>query len=105
MTGEQMYQKAQSALGQKHYFEPTNDSALYWAIQARKAGNPAGKALEEQIITVYKSRVTQYYKERNYPAAIALISEMLKFYPGNPSLLKDQKMIQAAQASAHAPKQ
>jgi serine/threonine protein kinase len=104
MSGDQMYQKAQAALSQKHFFEPTNDCALFWAIQARKAGNPAGKALEEQIITVYKSRVTQYYKERNYPAAIALISEMLKFYPGNASLLKDQKMIQAAQAGANSPK-
>ena len=45
-----MYQKAQAAFSQQHYFEPVNDSALHWAILARQAGNPAGKALEEQII-------------------------------------------------------
>src|SRR5580704_11032968 len=85
--GQQMYQKAQAAFSQQHYFEPVNDSALHWAILARQAGNPAGKALEEQIISVYKTRVTQYYNSGNYQAALALVNEMLKFYPGNPSLL------------------
>ncbi len=82
--GQQMYQKAQAAFSQQHYFEPVNDSALHWAILARQAGNPAGKALEEQIISVYKTRVTQYYNSGNYQAALALVNEMLKFYPGNP---------------------
>ena len=59
--GQQMYQKAQAAFSQRHYFEPVNDSALHWAILSRQAGNPAGKALEEQIVAVYKTRVTQYY--------------------------------------------
>ncbi len=94
--GQQMYQKAQAAMSQGRYFEPLNDSALYWAIQARKAGNPGGKALEEQIVEVYKSRVTQYNKQKNYSAALALVNEMLKFYPGNATLLKDQKRYQAA---------
>jgi hypothetical protein len=77
-----------------------NDSALHWAILSRKAGNPGGKALEEQIDQVYKERVAEYYKQKNYPAALALISEMQKFYPGNTSLLADQKRIQAAANSA-----
>jgi serine/threonine protein kinase len=103
--GQQMYQKAQAAFSQGRYFEPVNDSALYWAIQARKAGNPGGKALEEQVIEVYKSRVTQYNKQKNYPAALALVNEMLKFYPGNPSLLKDQKRYQAAMSNSNSMKQ
>ena len=53
-----------------------------------------------QIDEVYKARVAEYYKQRNYPAALALINEMLKFYPGNTSLLADQKRIQAAANSA-----
>jgi serine/threonine protein kinase len=94
--GQEMYQKAQAAFSQQRYFEPANDSALHWAILARQAGNPAGKALEEQIIAVYKTRVTQYYNSGNYAAALALVNEMLKFYPGNPSLLAQQKKFQEA---------
>jgi hypothetical protein len=100
--GQQMYQKAQAAFAQKHYFEPTNDSALHWAILARQAGNPAGKALEDQIVSVYKTRVTQYYNSGNYQAALALVNEMLKFYPGNPALLKEQQKFQAALSSANS---
>jgi len=100
--GQQMYQKAQAAFSQQHYFEPVNDSALHWAILARQAGNPAGKALEEQIISVYKTRVTQYYNSGNYQAALALVNEMLKFYPGNPSLLKEQQKFQAALSSSNS---
>jgi serine/threonine protein kinase len=100
--GQQMYQKAQAAFSQGHYFEPVNDSALHWAILARQAGNPAGKALEEQIVAVYKTRVTQYYNSGNYQAALALVNEMLKFYPGNPALLKEQRKFQTALSSANS---
>ena len=100
--GQQMYQKAQAAFAQKHYFEPTDDSALHWAILARQAGNPAGKTLEEQIISVYKTRVTQYYNSGNYQAALALVNEMLKFYPGNPALLKEQQRFQTALSSSNS---
>ena len=100
--GQQMYQKAQAAFSQGHYFEPVSDSALHWAILARQAGNPAGKALEDQIVSVYKTRVTQYYNSGNYQAALALVNEMLKFYPGNPALLKEQQKFQAALSSANS---
>jgi serine/threonine protein kinase len=100
--GQQMYQKAQAAFSQGHYFEPVNDSALHWAILARQAGNPAGKALEDQIVSVYKTRVTQYYNSGNYQAALALVNEMLKFYPGNPALLKEQQKFQTALSSANS---
>jgi serine/threonine-protein kinase len=100
--GQQMYQKAQAAFSQGHYFEPVNDSALHWAILARQAGNPGGKALEEQIVAVYKTRVTQYYNSGNYQAALALVNEMLKFYPGNPALLKEQQKFQAALSSSNS---
>ena len=100
--GQQMYQKAQAAFSQGRYFEPVNDSALHWAILARQAGNPAGKALEDQIVSVYKTRVTQYYNSGNYQAALALVNEMLKFYPGNPALLKEQQKFQTALSSANS---
>ncbi len=100
--GQQMYQKAQAAFSQHHYFEPVNDSALHWAILARQAGNPAGKALEEQIVSAYKTQVTQYYNSGNYQAALALVNEMLKFYPGNPALLKEQQKFQAALSSSNS---
>jgi serine/threonine-protein kinase len=100
--GQQMYQKAQAAFSQGHYFEPVNDSALHWAILARQAGNPAGKALEDQIVSVYKTRVTQYYNSGNYQAALALVNEMLKFYPGNAALLKEQQKFQSALSSANS---
>ena len=100
--GQQMYQKAQAAFSQGRYFEPVNDSALHWAILARQAGNPAGKALEDQIVSVYKTRVTQYYNSGNYQAALALVNEMLKFYPGNPALLKEQQKFQSALSSANS---
>jgi serine/threonine protein kinase len=100
--GQQMYQKAQAAFSQGHYFEPVNDSALHWAILARQAGNPAGKALEDQIVSVYKTRVAQYYNSGNYQAALALVNEMLKFYPGNAALLKEQQKFQAALSSSNS---
>ena len=100
--GQQMYQKAQAAFSQGRYFEPVNDSALHWAILARQAGNPGGKALEDQIVSVYKTRVTQYYNSGNYQAALALVNEMLKFYPGNPALLKEQQKFQAALSSSNS---
>jgi serine/threonine protein kinase len=100
--GQLMYQKAHAAFSQGHYFEPVNDSALHWAILSRQAGNPAGKALEEQIVAVYKTRVTQYYNSGNYQAALALVNEMLKFYPGNPALLKEQQRFQTALSSANS---
>jgi serine/threonine protein kinase len=103
--GQQMYQKAQDAISKGRYFEPTNDCALYWAIQARKAGNANGQALENQIAQVYKARVTQYYNGGNYAAALALVNAMLKFYPDNPSLLKEQKRFQAALAASNSTKQ
>ena len=56
-NGQQMFLNAQNAYNQKHIFIPPNDSALYWAIQARNAGNQNGKALETQIIGVYKTRI------------------------------------------------
>ena len=99
-----MYQKAQAAISKGQYFEPTNDCALYWAIQARKAGNANGQALENQIAQVYKTRVTQYYNGGNYAAALALVNAMLKFYPDNPSLLKEQKRFQAALAASNSTK-
>ncbi|MGA8144509.1 MAG: protein kinase [Candidatus Acidiferrales bacterium] len=102
--GQQMYQKAQTAFSQGRYFEPVNDSALYWAIQARKAGNPGGKALEEQIVEVYKSRVAQYLNAGNYQAALKLVDEMLKFYPGNPALLKEQQRCRTAISAANSSK-
>src|SRR5215472_261595 len=100
--GQQMYQKAQAAFSQGRYFEPVNDSALHWAILARQAGNPGGKALEDQIVSVYKTRVTQYYNSGNYQAALALVNEMLKFYPGNATLLKEQQKFQGAVSSANS---
>jgi hypothetical protein len=101
-NGAQLMQRAQAAYSQGRFFEPVNDSALHWAIEARKAGNPGGKAMEDSIIAVYKEHVAQYYKQGNYAGALALVNEMLKFYPGNVALLADQKRIQAAaNSSAH----
>jgi hypothetical protein len=96
-----MWQKAQAAYAQGRVFDPLNDCALHWAILSRRAGNPGGKALEVQIDEMYKERVAQDVKQRNYPAALALINGMLKFYPGNTSLLADQKRYQAAANSAN----
>ena len=97
-----MMQRAQAAYGQGHIFEPVNDCALHWAIEARKAGHPAGKAMEDSITTAYKARVAQYYQQGNYGMALALVHAMLKFYPGNQGLLADQQRIQAAaNSSAH----
>jgi hypothetical protein len=96
-----MWQKAQAAYAQGRVFDPLNDCALHWAILSRRAGNPGGRALEVKLDEVYKAQVAQDVKQRNYPAALALISGMLKFYPGNTSLLADQKRIQAAANSAN----
>ncbi len=99
--GQQMWQKAQAAYTQGRVFAPLNDCALHWAILSRRAGNPGGRALETQIDDMYKERVALDIKQRNYPAALALISGMLNFYPGNEGLLAEQKRVQAAANSAN----
>ncbi len=91
-----MFQKAQTALASQHFFEPVQNSALYWAIQARKAGNPGGKAIEDQIQEVYQRNMKQYYAQRNYAAALALLEEMQKFYPENTALRAEHQKLQAS---------
>ena len=100
--GQQMYQKAQAALSQQHYFEPVNDSALHWAILARQAGNPAGKALEEQIISVYKTRVTQYYKLRKLPSGSSSRERNAEVLPRQPRAPERTAEFQAALSSSNS---
>ncbi len=95
-AGQQMFLNAQNAYSQGRYFAPINNSALHWAIQSRNAGNQNGKALEAQIINMYKTQVTQLYAQRNYPVALQLNAAMQSYYPGDPGLLQDQQKILAA---------
>jgi hypothetical protein len=101
----QPLQNAQAAYSQGRYFAPLNNSALFWAIQARNAGNQNGHTLEVQIDNVYKTQVTQLYQQRNYPAASQLVDVMLNYYPGEPGLLRDKQMIIAAANGAGGPNQ
>jgi serine/threonine protein kinase len=96
VSGQTEYENAQAAYDQNRYFRPATNSALYWAIQSRKAGNPQGRALEEQLQGIYKERVRQFYLRKNYHAALELLNIMLEYYPGNASLLQEQQKIQAA---------
>ncbi|MFZ0581441.1 MAG: hypothetical protein WAN72_13470 [Candidatus Acidiferrales bacterium] len=94
--GQQMYFNAQNAFNQGRYFAPFNDSALHWAIQSRNAGNQNGKALEAQIVGIYKTQVKQLFLQQNYPAALQLNAAMQSYYPGDQGLLQDQQKILAA---------
>jgi TIR domain-containing protein len=94
--GQQMYLNAQNAYNQGRYFAPFNDSALHWAIQSRNAGNQNGKALEAQIVSIYKTQVKQLFLQQNYPAALQLNAAMQSYYPGDQGLLQDQQKILAA---------
>jgi len=96
LTAEQMYQNAEAALRLHHYFEPFNNSALYWAILARRAGSPEGRALENQILEVYRKQMQEYLQQKDYRSALALVTAMLRFYPGDAGLLGDQRKLQAA---------
>lgn len=96
VAGQTEYENAQAAYNQNRYFRPATNSALYWAIQSRKAGNAQGKALEEQLQGIYKERVRQFYLRKNYHAALELLNIMLEYYPGNQSLIQEQQKIQAA---------
>jgi TIR domain len=95
-AGQQMFLNSQSALKQGHIFTPPNGSALYWAIQSRAAGNEGGKEMEAQLVKVYGQQVSQFYQQRNYPAAMQLVKEMQVYYPGSTGLMQDQAKIQAA---------
>jgi len=104
-AGQQQLQNAQAAYAQGRYFAPLNNSALFWAIQARNAGNQNGHALEVQIDNIYKTQVTQLYQQRNYAAASQLVDVMLSYYPGEPGLLRDKQMIIAAANGPGGPNQ
>ena len=67
-----------------------------WAIQSRNAGNQNGKALEAQIVGIYKTQVKQLFLQQNYPAALQLNAAMQSYYPGDQGLLQDQQKILAA---------
>jgi hypothetical protein len=95
-AGQQQLQNAQTAYAQGRYFAPLNNSALFWAIQSRNAGNQNARVLELQIDNIYKTQVTQLYQQRNYPAAMQLVDVMLNYYPGESGLLRDKQMIMAA---------
>ena len=95
-AGQQQPQNAQLAYSQGRYFAPLNNSALFWAIQARNAGNQNGHTLEVQLDNIYKTQVTQLYQQRNYAAASQLVEVMLNYYPGEPGLLRDKQLIIAA---------
>jgi len=101
LSSGQMYQNAQNAIRLHHYFEPVNNSALYWAIRARKAGSPEGKALENQILEVYRNKLNQYLQQGDYRSALSLVNGMLKFSPGDPNLLGEQKKLQAKISSSN----
>jgi hypothetical protein len=96
VPGQPEYDKAKAAFDQNRYFRPSNNSALYWAIQSRKAGNQQGKALEEQLQGIYKERVRAFYTRKQYRAALDLLNIMLEHYPNNPSLLQEQQKLQSA---------
>ncbi len=96
VPGQILLQNAQTAYSQGRYFAPLNNSALFWAIQARNAGNQNGHTLELQIDNIYKTQVTQLYQQRNYAAAAQLVDVMLSYYPGEPGLLRDKQLIIAA---------
>jgi hypothetical protein len=95
-AGQQSFLNAQNAYAQGRYFVPVNSSALHWAILSRNAGNQNGKALEGQLINVYKAQVTQLFTQQNYPAALQLNAAMQSYYPGDSGLLQDQQKILAA---------
>ena len=95
-AGQQMYFNAQNAFNQGRYFAPFNDSALHWAIQSRNAGNQNGKALEAQIVNIYKAQVKQLFLQQNYSAALQLNAAMQNYYPGDQGLMQDQQKILAA---------
>jgi hypothetical protein len=103
--GQQQLQNAQLAYSQGRYFAPLNNSALFWTIQARNAGNQNGHALELQIDNIYKTQVLQLYQQRNYAAASQLVDVMLSYYPGEPGLLRDKQLIIAAANGAGGPNQ
>jgi len=105
VAGQLQLQNAQLAYSQGRYFAPLNNSALFWAIQARNAGNQNGHVLEVQIDNIYKTQVIQLYQQRNYAAASQLVDVMLNYYPGEPGLLRDKQLIIAAANGAGGPNQ
>jgi hypothetical protein len=104
-AGQLELENAQRAYAQGHYFGPPNGSALYWAIQARVAGNQGGRVMETQIVNMYKADVLQLYQQRNYPAALQLVNAMLNYYPGEQGLLQDQQKIMMAANGGGPPNQ
>ena len=99
-SDEQMMQNAQAAFDQNHFFQPINNSALFWAIQARNAGNANAQDMESQIQDIYKRRMKIYYAKKDYRSALVLLNLMLIYYPKNPSLLAEQKRIEDAIAES-----
>lgn len=95
-----MFANAQAAYAQARYFEPPNDCALHWAILAGKAGNPAGKAMEQQLGNQFRTQLNQLYQQQNYPGALHLVNALLVFYPASPELAGDQQKLMAAQNGA-----
>jgi serine/threonine protein kinase len=92
LSGEEMYQRGLAAYNQQHYFDPLKNSALYWAIQSRRANNEHGKELETKLSNIFRAQVN-FYGQRDRKAALDLVNRLLIYYPGNQELLNDRQKI------------
>ena len=76
-------QKAQQLYMARQLLNPSNNSALYWAIQARNFGTAGGSEMEQQIQNSVHTQFQDWVRQKNYPMASNLINEIETYYrPG-----------------------
>ena len=99
-----MLENARSDISSGHLTQPSGDCALSWALQAKKAGNTQGAAMESQILDLVGKKVVSERAARNYQSAIADVDGLMSFYPGQEQLasLKAQILNEERSALAEA---
>ena len=92
-----MLENAHAAMNAGHFTQPPRDSALAWALQAKKGGNPQGAVLESQILKIIENRILSDTGSRNYDAALKELDGLIVFYPDRQQLISLKSKIQSEQ--------
>jgi len=95
-----MLENAHAAMNAGHFTQPSRDSALAWALQAKQRGNPQGAVLESKILKIVGNRILSDTAGKDYDAALGEINGLMVFYPDREQLISLKSKIESEQQRA-----
>jgi TIR domain len=74
---------AQSALAAGRLVQPSNDSALRWALQAQQASEPGAADILQRTNTAVLNQMQELGKEKRFDEQLALLNAYVAYYPSD----------------------